>query len=221
MTCHSSFCRAFSLGWGGRSYRYGPSRTLGSKRTVTSGVSTRVAIDRAPRLSAASGVTFTEALRSAREEGSSPCRSRSARAERRLGTTEPEPIEQEFVEQPDEALPGGLTLVLEDTDHESGREIRPESLQGTLLCDLASSAVRNPLGVCRLEPLVGRLHGEGLPGFDDSSRLRSQDLILKIKATRPRRVYERAEGQHPDRGRRRGPFGPAPGPERDFVESRW
>src|SRR2546427_3086250 len=188
---------------------------------VTSGVSTSVAIDRAPRLSAARGVIFTEHLGSDREKGSSPCRSRSPREERRLGTAEPEPIEQEFIEQPDEALPGGLTLVLEDPDRESGCEIGPEPLQDRVLRDLAVPVVRNPFGVGRLEPLVGRLNGEGLPRFYDASRFRSQDLILKIKATRSGRVYERAKGQCPNDDRRRRPFGPAPRPERDFVESRW
>src|SRR5438552_8412704 len=130
MTCHSSFCRAFSLGWGGRSYRYGPSRTLGSRRTVTSGVSTRVAIDRAPRESAASGVIFTGPAfpRAIPVPGLNSSVTASFREERLVRAVVSRPIEQEFVQEPWEHMVRRSLLVLKVGVDQGGCKVRCEAL---------------------------------------------------------------------------------------------
>src|SRR5213076_1222925 len=142
MACHSSFCRAFSVGCGRKSYRNGPSRTLGSMRTVTSGVSTSVAIDRAPRESAARGVIFMEDLRVGPSAVlislSVPC---SLRQERSLGTLEPEPVKEELVEEPREHLVRGSPIVLQHPGDEGRCQVRSKPLQDTFLRDAPASRV--------------------------------------------------------------------------------
>src|SRR5439155_23750700 len=63
------------------------------------------------------------------------------------------------------------------------------------------------------------LNGEGLPRFHNSGCFRSQDLILKVEATRAGRINERTEGENANGDRRRRPFGPASSLEGNFVES--